>query len=133
MPDTVTRYLESLNAQDWEAMGATLTDGPFERVGPFCDVIADKAAYLEFLDGIVSTLENYTVRTRRVSVADGAVYAEINESFVLEGTRMDFPEILAFDIGGDGLITRVQVYIMRPDDEAAVGGGRAGPSGAGPA
>jgi hypothetical protein len=131
--DAVTRYLESLNAQDWDAMGSTLTDGPFERVGPFCDVVADKAAYLEFLDGIVPTLAGYSVRTRRISAVDGVVYAEINESFTLDGKRMDFPEILAFDVGDDGLITRVQVYMMRPDDKAAVGGGRAGPSGGGPA
>ena len=114
-------------------MGATLTDGPFERVGPFCDVVADKAAYLEFLEGIVSILGDYSVRTRRISAADGVVYAEINESFALDGKRMDFPEVLAFDIGADGLISRVQVYLMRPDDEAVVGGGRAGPSGGGPA
>lgn len=132
MPDAVARYLESLNAEDWEAMGATLTEGPFERVGPFCDVVADKAAYLGFLDEIVTTLGDYTVRTRRISATDGVVYAEINESFVFDGKRMEFPEVLAFDIGDDGLITRVQVYMMRPDDEAVVGGGRAGPSGGGP-
>ena len=113
-------------------MGSTLTDGPFERVGPFCDVVDDKAAYLEFLDGIVSTLGEYTVRTRRISTAVDAVYAEINESFVLDGKHMDFPEVLAFDLGSDGLITRVQVYMMRRDDRALVGGGRAGPSGGGP-
>jgi hypothetical protein len=130
--DVVSRYLASLDAQDWAAMGTTLTDGPFERVGPFCDVLDDKAAYLEFLEGIVPTLAEYSVRTRRTSVAGRAVYVEINESFVLDGKRIDLPEVLVFDLGADDLITRVQVYMMRPDDEAVVGGGRAAPSGDGP-
>jgi hypothetical protein len=128
----VTRYLESLGAQDWEALGTTLTDGEFERVGPFCDVISDKAAYLAFLDSIVPSLDNYTVRTRRVSVTDGVVYAEINESFQLQGEPMDFPEVLVFDLDADGLISRVQVYMMRPDDTTA-GARRAGSSGGGTA
>lgn len=132
MPDAVTRYLESLNSKDWEALGATLSGGEFERVGPFCDVISDSSAYVRFLDGIVSTLGDYAVRTRRVSVADGAVYAEVNESFVLDGARKDFPEVLVFDVGDDGLISRVQVYMMRPGAEAPVPGGKAGPSGGGP-
>lgn len=133
MPDAVTRYLESLNAQDWGAMATTLTDGAFERVGPFCDVVDDKAAYLEFLDKVVAKLGDYAVRTRRIADAGSAVYAEINETFVLDGKRMDFPEVLAFDLGSDGLITRVQVYMMRPDEGTVVGGGRAGPPGGGPA
>ena len=133
MPVSVTRYLECLNGQDWEALGATLTDGEFERVGPYCDVISDKSAYLRFLAGIVPRLADYAVRTRRISVCGGVVHAEVDETFVLDGAVMDFPEVLVFDLGDDGRIARVQVYMMRPGESSPVPGGKAGPAGGGPA
>jgi hypothetical protein len=127
----VERYLEALQEQDWEALGATLSPTEFRRIGPFCDTLTGKAEYLKFLEGLVPTLGQYRVRPRRIVAGDGgdgssiAVYAEINESFVANGSKMDFPEVLAFDVGADGLITQVQVYTMRPGGEAAVPGGKA--------
>jgi len=125
MLDIVEQYLEKLQAKEWTGLGATLAATGFERVGPFCDVIDGKDDYVRFLDGIVSTLDDYRVRARRISVSEGVVYAEVNESFVTDGTAMDFPEVLVFDIGDDGLITRVQVYMMHPGEEAPVPGGKA--------
>ena len=133
MTRVVERYLETLQEQDWEALGATLSPNDFRRIGPFCDTLTSKTEYVAFLEGIVSTLGQYGVRTRRIVTGDGAdgstaVYAEINESFIANGSKMDFPEVLVFDIGADGLITQVQVYMMRPGEDATVPGGKAQPS-----
>jgi hypothetical protein len=125
MPGVVERYLRHIQDKDWAALAGTLSDGPFERVGPFCDVIGDKSGYLAFLEDIVSKLEQYQLRIRRLTAADGVVCAEVSESFVLEGTAMAFPEVLLFDVGADDLITRVQVYMMRPGGEAVAPGGKA--------
>jgi len=133
MTTVVERYLETLQEQNWEALGATLSPKEFRRIGPFCDTLTSKTEYVKFLEGIVSALGQYGVRTRRIVAGDGAdgstaVYAEINESFIANGSKMDFPEVLVFDIGADGLITRVQVYMMRPGEDAPVPGGKARPS-----
>jgi hypothetical protein len=131
MTAVVERYLEALQKQDWKALGATLSSTKFRRVGPFCDSVTSKAEYLKFLEGLIPTLEQYRVRTRRIVAGDrasgssAAVYVEINESFVANGVEMDFPEVLVFDVGVDGLITQVQIYTMRPGGDAAVPGGKA--------
>lgn len=131
MTSVVERYLETLQEQNWEALGATLSPEEFRRIGPFCDTLTSKTEYVKFLEGVVSTLGQYRVRTRRIVAGNGAdrssatVYAEINESFVANGSKMDFPEVLVFDVGADGLITQVQVYTMRPGEDAPVPGGKA--------
>ena len=66
-------------------------------------------------------------------MAGGAVYAEVEESFVLDGRRRAFPEVLVFDVGDDGRISRVQVYMMRPGEEPPIKGGKAGPPAGAPA
>jgi hypothetical protein len=130
MTIVVERYLETLQEQNWEALEATLSPNEFRRIGPFCDTLTSTTEYVKFLEGVVSTLGQYQVRTRRIVAGDSAdgstaVYAEINESFVANGSKMDFPEVLVFDIGADGLITQVQVYMMRPGEDAPVPGGKA--------
>lgn len=129
MFEVVERYLANLQAKDWPGFGATISADGFERVGPFCDVVTGKEDYLRFVEDVVSTLDHYRVRTRRLFGSDGAVGAEIDESFVLDGQPMTFPEVLIFDVGDHGLITRVQVYLMRPGgapassaDQATTGG-----------
>ena len=118
--EVVERYLDALNAQDWRGLARCLTDGEFERIGPFVDVYTDKTAYVEFLESIVPTLADYRVEVRRwVPSRDGdVVLVEITESFVMDGTPFAFPEALVFDVGADGLISRVQVYMMRPPDNS---------------
>ncbi len=71
MLNIVEEYLEKLQAKEWEGLGATLAAAGFERVGPFCDVIDSKEDYVRFLDGVVSTLDDYRVRPRRISVPGG--------------------------------------------------------------
>jgi len=125
MNKVVERYLTCLGSGDWAGLAGTLSDTGFERVGPFCDAISEKSGYVQFLEGLVPTLHGYCVRIRRISASDGVVFAEIDESFVVHGREVSFPELLVFDIDGSGLINRVQVFMMRPDDKPMVPGGKA--------
>jgi hypothetical protein len=125
MATVVDRYIESLNRMDWVGLSSTITADGFERVGPFQDVVGSRGEYVEFLERVVSELENYQVRPRRLVPSEGVVYAEVVESFIFNGTPMAFPECLVFDLAGDGLISRVQVYMMRPGEQPSVPGARA--------
>jgi hypothetical protein len=124
MSTVVDQYLEALNAKDWQRLRSTLASEGFERVGPFCDIIGSGDEYAQFLDRVVSELGEYRVDVRRKVERDGTVYVETTESFLHEGTKMEFPEVLVFDTN-DGAITRVQVYMMRPGDEPPVAGAKA--------
>jgi SnoaL-like domain len=117
MAAVVEQYLAALDEQDWSGLAATLTDGDFERVGPFCDIVASKSAYVAFLERVVSVLAEYRLVPRRVVSTDRVVYAEITECCVRGGEKMAFPEVLVFDLADDGLIRRIQVYMMRAGDE----------------
>jgi SnoaL-like domain len=121
----VDRYLAALDKQDWAGLEATLTGGAFERVGPFRDIIGSKGEYVAFLDRVVSGLDEYRLVPERVVATERVVYAEVVESFVHQGEKMAYPEVLVFDLGGDGLISRVQVYMMRPGEAPPVEGASA--------
>jgi hypothetical protein len=121
----VDRYLAALDKQDWARLEATLTEGAFERVGPFYDIIGSKGEYVAFLDRVVSGLDEYRLVPERVVTTERVVYAEVTESFVYGGEKMAYPEVLVFDLGGDGLISRVQVFMMRPGETPPVEGASA--------
>ena len=122
MAAPVERYLAAMDEQDWSGLAATLTDGDFERIGPYCDVIPSKSEYVAYLDRVVSSLPEYRLTPERVVSTEGVVYAEITESCVHAGEKMAFPEVLVFELADDGLIRRIQVYMMQPGEEP----GRAG-------
>jgi hypothetical protein len=79
---------------------------------------------VQFLDRVVTPLEDYHLRPVRVAPSDGVVFAEVVESFV-HGDKMEVPEVLVFDLGADGLIHRVQVFMMHAGQEPPVPGARA--------
>jgi SnoaL-like domain len=121
----VEQYLAALDERDWSGLAATLSDLDFERVGPFRDIVASKNAYVAFLERVVSALAEYRLVPERVVSTELVVYAEVTECFVHAGERLSFPEVLVFDLADDGLIRRVQVYMMRPGEEPAVEGASA--------
>ena len=124
MSNEVDQYLKALNDQDWQQLRSTLADDGFERVGPFLDVIGSADEYVQFLDRVVSGLSDYRVDVRRKVEGNRAVYVEATESFLHDGTKSAFPEVLVFDTVDD-TITRVQVYMMRPGGEPSVVGAKA--------
>jgi len=123
MGSLVDQYLVALDSKDWEGLASTLAP-VFERVGPFRDIIGSKDGYVQFLDRVVTPLEDYHLQPVRVVPSDGVVFAEVVESFVY-GEKMEVPEVLVFDVGTDGLIGRVQVYMMHVGQEPPVPGARA--------
>jgi hypothetical protein len=125
MAAVVEQYLVALDKQDWAELAATLTQGDFERVGPFRDVVGSTSAYVAFLERVVSGLADYRLVADRVVTTERVVYAEVTESFVHAGEKMAFPEVLVFDLDEGGLINRVQVFMMRPGEEPPVEGASA--------
>lgn len=117
---TVRRFVDRLSAQDWAGFAGTLAED-VERIGPYGDLVRGRQAYVEFLAAVVSRHPNYAVRERRVTAAaDGSrAFAEITEVLTLYGVVTEYPEVLAFDLDGAGRISRVGVYMIRPDPGAA--------------
>jgi SnoaL-like protein len=126
--ETVERFIRALEAQDWETFAATISDDGFERIGPFGERTPKKASYVEFLKQARGALPGYRIELTRVASSNGLAVAELVEIFELEGKHTELPEAWLFDIGPDGLIRRVAIYMQWPErlEEAQRGGG-AGP------
>jgi SnoaL-like domain len=123
---TVERYLELLAKHDWDGLRATLAAEGLVRDGPFCDVIHGRDDYVAFLRDIVTSLEDYLLTTSRVSyVGDRLAFAELSETFRVNGELMEYPECLLFELDETGLIRGVSVFMKTPGAEAPVAGGRA--------
>jgi ketosteroid isomerase-like protein len=60
-------------------------------------------------------LPGYAMKVERVTyVGDARVYAELSETVELDGRPMRTPEVLVFELTGDGRIARVDVFIQTP-------------------
>jgi hypothetical protein len=97
-------------AHDWDAMAACVVDD-VERIGPFCDVYRGKQEYVAFISDLMPQLGGYAMKVDRVVYAGRIAVAELTES--VDGT--DTPEALVFDLDGAGLISRIAIYIQRPE------------------
>jgi hypothetical protein len=122
----VETYLELLAKHDWDGLRDTLAEQGLVRDGPFCDVIHGRDDYVDFLRGIVTSLEDYVLTTSRVSyVGDSRAYVELSETFRVNGELTEYPECLLFELDDAGLINGVSVFMKTPGAEAPVAGGRA--------
>jgi SnoaL-like domain len=123
---SVERYLACMAAHDWDGLAATIADDGLVRDGPFCDVIAGKRAYVDFLRGIIPSLRGYELRVSRVTHAsDQLSYVELSETLEVDGTPTTYPECIVFERDDAGLIRNVSVFIKQPGGDAPVEGGRA--------
>jgi len=108
------RYFQALRTQDWESLPACLAED-VHRTGPYLDVVRGRRAYVEFLAGVIPTLEGYDLRVRRTRKLDeGSAVVELSEFADVAGVRTEFPEVLLFDFDAAGAIARVDVYIKQP-------------------
>lgn len=116
----VRSFIERISAKDWPAFAALLSED-VERTGPYGDVVAGRDRYVEFLTAVVGRHADYALRERRITVsADGRrAFAEVTEALSVDGGHVEFPEVLAFDLDGDDRISKVAVYMIRPDPTAA--------------
>lgn len=113
MSGIVERYLDTLTRHDWNGLAACLA-ADFSRTGPYGDTYPSKDEYLAFISALMPTLRGYAMDVARVTYsADGrSATAELSETVELRGASTVTPEALVFDLTGDGLITRVRIYIQ---------------------
>ena len=125
--DAVEHYLACMAAHDWAGLADTLADEGLTRDGPFCDAVEGKQPYVDFLRGVISSLDGYQLQVERVShVSDRVSFVELSETFGVDGVATTYPECILFERTGDGLICHVSVFMKQPGAEGPVEGARAG-------
>jgi ketosteroid isomerase-like protein len=115
--EVVERFLDRMAAHDWDAMSACVADDVV-RVGPFGDTYEGRESYVAFVAGLLPTLAGYEMRVHRVVAAGHVAVAELTETVELDGRPVVTPEALVFDVGGDGRIRHISIYVQRiaPED-----------------
>ncbi len=122
----VEDFLERYNARDFDALASCFHPTDFHRVGPYGDTIDSSPEYVAFLRDVVPTLgPRYRLVPERVFYAGSTAVAEVIEEFEVDGELRTTPEVIVFELDGDGRITRMRLYVQRPRDLPAAGGRRA--------
>jgi hypothetical protein len=110
----VERYLECLADHDWDGLAATISDDDLTREGPFCDVVEGKAHYVAYLRKVCTSLKGHRLEVQRVSHVDSRVsFAELTETFEIDGVANSWPECILFEQDNAGLISRVSVFFKQ--------------------
>ena len=121
----LNRYFAALQSSDWDVLSDSVS-AHVRRVGPFGDVVEGREAYVDFLSGLLPTLQGYTLTVTTVhELPSGGAFVELTEAFDVDGQRREFPEAIRFGFDADGRIAEVVIYTQRPGAEAPVAGGRA--------
>ena len=109
------RYLEAVAAQDWDTAAMCLTED-VRRVGPFGDVYEGRERYLAFLSELMPTLAGYRMEMERLVLAAdlNTVVAQLAETVEVEGKRVVTQESLVFELGEEGRIRDIRIYIQQP-------------------
>jgi hypothetical protein len=109
----VEAFFAYLTARDWDHLGVVLSQD-VERVGPFADKITGRDRYVDFLRGTVPSEYRNDVR-RIIPASDGrAAFARVTEHLRYGELERSLEEAYSFDIGDDGLISRVEIYWQTP-------------------
>jgi hypothetical protein len=112
MANVVERYLGAIVSHDWDTVGGCIAD-EIIRVGPYGDRFEGRDRYLAYISETMPKLEGYSMQLTRVTyVGDRLAFAELSETVELDGKTTLTPEVLVFDIDGDGRIIRVDIYIQ---------------------
>jgi hypothetical protein len=111
---TVERYLACVAGHDWAGLAECLTEDVV-RVGPFGDTYTPRGPYVAFLEQLMPTLEDYSMRVDRLLVADGGatVTVELTETMRFGDRMVETPEALVFDLADDGRIAHIGIFIRR--------------------
>jgi limonene-1,2-epoxide hydrolase len=110
----VERYLECLAAHDWDGLADTIAEEGLTREGPFCDVVEGKAHYVAYLRKVCTSMAGHRLQVQRISHVDSRVsFAELSETFEIDGVATTWPECILFEQDTDGLISRVSVFFKQ--------------------
>jgi limonene-1,2-epoxide hydrolase len=109
--NTVERYLAALPAHDWDTVRACLAPDVV-RFGPYNDDFRGRDEYTQFLASAIEPLGGYELVVDRIVANGRTVLVELSET-VDDGDRgrLRTAEAVVFDLGDDGLIARVAVYL----------------------
>jgi hypothetical protein len=108
-----TRYLQALVRQDWDDVAACLAPGVL-RHGPFGDDFEGAGAYLSFLRRTMPSLPGYVMDIDRVmGLGDGRAMVELRETILVTGAPLVTHECLVFEVGPEGLLEEIFVYIRQ--------------------
>jgi limonene-1,2-epoxide hydrolase len=110
--NAVERYLAAIVGHDWVTLRDCVAEDVM-RIGPFGDTYTGREAYAAFLAELMPTLVDYSMEIHRVADAGAVVVAELTETMTWDGERVVTPEALVFDLGPDGRIGRIRIYIQR--------------------
>jgi ketosteroid isomerase-like protein len=108
----VRHYLDRMVAHDWDAMAACLAHDVV-RVGPFGDTYTPREPYVRFLSELMPALPGYSMRVDRVLARGRTVLVELTEIVEIDGSPLETPEALVFDLDADGRIAHIAIYIQR--------------------
>jgi ketosteroid isomerase-like protein len=112
--DVVERYFASMTAHDWEGLRACLAED-FSRDGPHPEhAWRGPEEYVAFVSGLLPGLRGHAVLVTRVTGDGDVVHAELTETVELEGRQSTVRIAAAFDMGADGRIRHVEVFVRRP-------------------
>ena len=119
---TVARFFDRMGAFDWDAM-ATCVAPDVVRVGPYRDVKTGRDDYRDFLAATITALEGYRLDVQRIWTDGARAVAQLSEPLRVDGRMRRTDEAIVCDLGADGLIRRVEVYLQRGyfvDDEPEI-------------
>src|SRR5690349_1723369 len=112
MAGIVERYLGAIVSHDWDTVAECIADD-IVRVGPYGDRFAGRDDYLPFISELMPKLEGYSMDLHRVTYAtDRLAFAELSETAEVEGKPLLTPEVLVFELDGDGRIGRLDIFIQ---------------------
>jgi hypothetical protein len=107
------RYLQALARQDWDEVAACLAGGVLRR-GPFGDDFEGDEDYLSFLKRTMPSLPGYKMDIDRVTgLHDGRAMVELRETVHMEAGPLVTHECLVFEVGPEGLLEEISVYIRQ--------------------
>lgn len=118
----VARFLDRMANRDWDAMAACVAEDVV-RVGPYRDVKVGRAAYRDFLAATIEALAGYRMDVQRIWSDGQRAVAQLAETLEVDGRPRRTDEAVVVDLGPDGLISRVEVYLQRAyfvDDEPEI-------------
>ena len=107
-----TRFFDRMGAFDWDAMAECVAED-ITRVGPFRDVKTGRDDYRAFLAETIEALDGYVLAVQRIWSDGERAVAQLSETLNVAGRPRRTDEAIVLDIGADGLIHRVEVYLQR--------------------
>jgi hypothetical protein len=107
------QYLHAVAEQDWSTVAASVSR-QVVRHGPFGDDYEGVDDYLTFLKRIMPSLTGYRMDIDHINeLGNRRALVELRETIVIEGGPVETHECLVFEMGLDGLLATISIYIRQ--------------------